>query len=1048
MNPAPFPDIRFAGTLRTSQAEVVNIARQKLRDGVRRLHIVAPPGSGKTILGLYLWAHLIRRPAIVLSPNSAIQAQWAARTDLFQFHPDANQGDMVDHTANAIPVPPTWISTSASGNDYHLLTSLTYQSVTMPQRGNEDWDRVALELWKQRLVEKGEAQDLSEAAVWIEDLHAHNPEYYEDRLSVYRKRHRDDIAADGNSFELLHRSSQETLLRARQAGVGLLILDECHHLIGHWGRVLSEAIQWLGDPIVIGLTATPPDITGKSPTDVRLYEELLGEIQYQVPVPAVVKDGFLAPYQDLVYFVRPSGAELSFVAKVDQHFRALLLQLCQPTANREPADRAAEIESPGTATHPSIAAHQDGVGEIDNIPLNLVAWVAWTLQHLKLPQGRQVDWREFERRDPTFADAGRLFLLVMGRELPSTVPHVTVPSELQSLRARNLKSLQSSISRLNAQQPSAGSPLGDAAPSKAPPDNALSFDLRDDPQLMADQLHDLPLDLLTPILDRFVRHRLRRSPVPEQQQLAQTLIARLRTFGVQITETGVQACASPVSRVLAYSREKASAMVTILEQEWDLLGDRIRAVVITDFEKTSAVQAEIRDVLDEHVGGAIAAFRRVVEHQRTNRLDPILLTGSTVLVDADLAEKFLQQASRWLAQRALRATLSTKTLNQSEAPFCQILGAGPDWSPRVYVEMITELFQAGVTRCLIGTRGLLGEGWDASRINVLVDLTTVTTSMSINQLRGRSIRLDRHWPEKTANNWDVVCVSPEFAKGFDDYHRFKKKHQWLFGVADDGEIEKGAGHVHPAFLELQPQELEGKIGALNQEMLQRATRREQAREAWRIGQPYLGQITHTVEVRDPAAVASAASDASAARPARQFAPFGWRSPEWNAQSLTKTIGKVVLLALQSLHPIGPAQAETVARDDDFVRISLSRATPEIAKRFADAMSQVLGPIDNARYIIPREVDVLQANWISQWFPEMLGQWLHSKHRGIAMWHAVPDVLASKKEDVLQFEKLWNQWVSPGQALFALRGQGQQTLEEMLNRGQTPSFQVNQSEVFR
>ena len=36
--------------------------------------------------------------------------------------------------------------------------------------------------------------------------------------------------------------------------------------------------------------------------------------------------------------------------------------------------------------------------------------------------------------------------------------------------------------------------------------------------------------------------------------------------------------------------------------------------------------------------------------------------------------------------------------------------------------MVTEFFQEGLTKCLIGTRGLLGEGWDASRINVLIDL--------------------------------------------------------------------------------------------------------------------------------------------------------------------------------------------------------------------------------------------------------------------------------------------------------------------------------------
>ena len=78
-----FPPIRFKGQLRPSQIDVVEIARRKLSEGRRRLHVVAPPGSGKTVLGLYLWAECIRMPALVLSPNSAIQAQWCARLDLF-----------------------------------------------------------------------------------------------------------------------------------------------------------------------------------------------------------------------------------------------------------------------------------------------------------------------------------------------------------------------------------------------------------------------------------------------------------------------------------------------------------------------------------------------------------------------------------------------------------------------------------------------------------------------------------------------------------------------------------------------------------------------------------------------------------------------------------------------------------------------------------------------------------------------------------------------------------------------------------------------------
>src|SRR5690606_13080698 len=90
-----FPPIRFQGRLRPSQQDVVKIAQQQLQRGERHLHIVAPPGSGKTVLGLYLWAECICSPALVLSPNSAIQAQWAARTDLFSFPEGAGRDRLV-----------------------------------------------------------------------------------------------------------------------------------------------------------------------------------------------------------------------------------------------------------------------------------------------------------------------------------------------------------------------------------------------------------------------------------------------------------------------------------------------------------------------------------------------------------------------------------------------------------------------------------------------------------------------------------------------------------------------------------------------------------------------------------------------------------------------------------------------------------------------------------------------------------------------------------------------------------------------------------------
>ena len=135
----------------------------------------------------------------------------------------------------------------------------------------------------------------------------------------------------------------------------------------------------------------------------------------------------------------------------------------------------------------------------------------------------------------------------------------------------------------------------------------------------------------------------------------------------------------------------------------------------------------------------------------------------------------------------------------------------------------------------LGEVGMCGVAVDTLRdMEVLFDglpLESITTSMTINQLRGRSFRLDPNAPGKLANNWDVVCIAPEFKKGLDDYHRFRKKHKHLFGVTDDGCIEKGVGHVHAAFTEIKPEGVEKNMVDLNRDMLERVGQRPHFRRS-------------------------------------------------------------------------------------------------------------------------------------------------------------------------------------------------------------------------
>ena len=44
-------------------------------------------------------------------------------------------------------------------------------------------------------------------------------------------------------------------------------------------------------------------------------------------------------------------------------------------------------------------------------------------------------------------------------------------------------------------------------------------------------------------------------------------------FGVQVTETSTQVCASPAGRIMAYSKAKAQALIPILNAEFQVLGD-------------------------------------------------------------------------------------------------------------------------------------------------------------------------------------------------------------------------------------------------------------------------------------------------------------------------------------------------------------------------------------------------------------------------------------------------------------------------------------------
>src|SRR5437667_5389486 len=106
-----FPEsMVFQNTWRSYQARVLEHLDSYLDD--KRVHIVAAPGSGKTILGLEI-IRRINEPTLVLAPTITIRDQWVDRLGTC-------------FLAEGQPAP-SWVSVDLKNPA--LLTIATYQAL-------------------------------------------------------------------------------------------------------------------------------------------------------------------------------------------------------------------------------------------------------------------------------------------------------------------------------------------------------------------------------------------------------------------------------------------------------------------------------------------------------------------------------------------------------------------------------------------------------------------------------------------------------------------------------------------------------------------------------------------------------------------------------------------------------------------------------------------------------------------------------------------------------------------------------------------------------
>jgi hypothetical protein len=205
-------------------------------------------------------------------------------------------------------------------------------------------------------------------------------------------------------------------------------------------------------------------------------------------------------------------------------------------------------------------------------------------------------------------------------------------------------------------------------------------------------------------------------------------------------------------------------------------------------------------------------------------LRPVLCTGRTVALRREDLADFRASAPRRLADRLVAEPFAGhRSLVR--------LTAGEDWTAATWVPLVHDWLAGGGTAAVVGTRGLLGKGWDSPSLNVVVDLTATGSPAVATAVRGRVLRRDPARPEEVVHAWTVTCVADDHPRGGVDHLRAVNAMERQLGLTDDGLVEAGVGHLDA---ELSPDAAPGPAirEAVNGRALALAAASERTRRGW------------------------------------------------------------------------------------------------------------------------------------------------------------------------------------------------------------------------
>ena len=467
-------------------------------------------------------------------------------------------------------------------------------------------------------------------------------------------------------------------------------------------------------------------------------------------------------------------------------------------------------------------------------------------------------------------------------------------------------------------------------------------------------------------------------------------------------------------QLLTQSLGKLSGIADIFLTEYKSMGQDLRQLVLADYiRKDFSIYLGDNHATISQLGVLpyFESIRRKAQEQEIP-VSLAVLSGSVVILPTDVASELKE-----LLPQVRLSFSSIGHLDQKH--YVQVVFPS---SAKGIVAAVTELFQRGRIQVLVGTKSLLGEGWDAPCVNSLILGSFVGSFMLSNQMRGRAIRIWPGHPEKTSNIWHLVAVQAQALitlpgeeprpESNQDLQTLSRRMEHFLGLAYNREsIETGLDRLDfpkPPFKKKQISEYNERVKSLSKD-------RAGLRQKWQDALVVADQFEIVTEVATPKKKIPVMLLLDALKWVRMsllllavdllvllfrmrligvwwltatcflfFAFASWRylcykSPYKRLQSLGEQIRK----ALLDLGHLTDDQSRVRVEEDKknyMIFAYLKGGSMRDKELFAQTVGEFFAPVDNQRYLLKAE----------------------KAQQGQSPYYAVPSLFDKRKEEAQKF----------------------------------------------